>query len=170
MHVAGIGLHSARSSAFVGKELAQFAGLIRFMNDIAAADKLALHVKLRIVGQFVNSLMPSRISESCSTSMPLNFTIRVKLVPLRPEAALREDRRALHEELHRPDHFFLDTLENWIVTHIKFLLFKIAQMRLAVFRRGSLQCRCVQFVAHTSLKCSIHHLMLLHPCLSFKGA
>ena len=33
--------------AFVGKELAQFAGLIHFAYDIAAADKLALHVELR---------------------------------------------------------------------------------------------------------------------------
>src|SRR5439155_9031280 len=80
-----------------------FAGLEHLADDVAAADELALDVKLRDrrpVRKFLDPLAHRRVGEDVD-AFELDAEMAEDLDHGRRKAALRENRRALHEEYDR---------------------------------------------------------------------
>src|SRR5215469_11151193 len=90
----------ARRDAFFDEHVLELAVFVHLADDVAAADELALDVELRNrrpVGEFLDALTDRRIGEHVDT-FELDAQLREDLHDAGGEAALWENRRALHEE------------------------------------------------------------------------
>src|SRR5205807_1122590 len=93
----------ADGNAFFFEKLLQFAGLEHLSDDVAAADELALDIKLRDrrpVREFLDALAHRGVGEHID-AFELDPEMAEDLHHRRREAALRENRAALHEEHDR---------------------------------------------------------------------
>src|SRR5436305_9172794 len=93
----------ADGDAFFFEQLLQFAGLEHLANDVAAADKLALDVKLRDGRpgrEFLDALAHRRVGQDVD-AFELDPHMAEDLHYRGREAALREHRRPLHKEHDR---------------------------------------------------------------------
>src|ERR1700722_897217 len=93
---------AARRYALVGQNLFQLARFEHLADDVAAADELALDVELRNgrpVGEILDALADRRIGQHVH-ALELHAEGGEDRADARREAALRENRRALHVEQH----------------------------------------------------------------------
>src|ERR1043166_4442100 len=93
----------ADKDAFLFEHLLQFAGLEHLADDVATADEFALDIKLRDrrpVREFLDALAHGRVGQYVD-AFELDPHMAEDLHDGRGEAALRKDRRALHEEHDR---------------------------------------------------------------------
>src|SRR4029077_13999814 len=89
--------------ALLFEDLLQFAGFEHLADDVAAADELAVDVKLRHrrpVRVFLDALADRRVGQDVD-AFELDPEMAEDLHDGRREAALREDWRPLHEEHNR---------------------------------------------------------------------
>src|SRR5215211_8899920 len=83
-------------------ELLEFAGLEHLTDDVTAAHELALHVELRDgrpLAEFLDALAQLRVDQDVD-AVELHAELAQALDDGGREAALREHRRALHEQQH----------------------------------------------------------------------
>src|SRR6185437_7160300 len=103
------------------EHLDQLAGGEHLADDVAAADEFALHIKLgdgRPLGEFLDPLAQSRVGQDVD-ALEGDIEMVQHLDHGGGEAALREDRRALHEQHHVVGaDLMLDLLENRVVAHL----------------------------------------------------
>src|SRR6266446_4295724 len=121
----GSGLHVASRQQF-----REFAGLVHLADDVATADKFAFDLELRNrrpVRERLDPLAQRRITQHVDT-LELDTQTAQHLDHQAGKAALREDRRALHEQYHVVlADLALYALLHWI-TH-RFVLLSMAVLR-----------------------------------------
>src|SRR6266478_3949215 len=115
----GSGLHVASRQQF-----REFAGLVHLADDVATADKFALDIELRHrrpVRERLDALAQRRIAQHVDT-LELDTQTAQHLDHQAGKTALREDRRALHEQHHIVfADLALDLLSYWITHRLPLL-------------------------------------------------
>src|SRR5665213_2579499 len=99
MSIFRLAASAPHGDALFLEQVLQFARLVHFADDVAAADELALDVELRDgrpVREFLDALADLRIGQHVN-AFELHADLRQNLHYRRREAALRKDGGALHE-------------------------------------------------------------------------
>ena len=173
-HMLRLAISVTLHHALFFEDLLQFAGLEHLADDVAAADELALNVKLRDrrpVRKFLDALAHRRVGEDVD-AFELDAEMAEDLDHGRRETALRENRRAFHEEydrrladlladailqggFHRFDpRFEWRRSGGWSASLVWFR---------SVLGCAGLQRKRVQLVAHPAAQRLIDQLVLLDP-------
>src|SRR5882724_277452 len=161
--------------ALVLHELAELAGLVHLADDVAAAHEFALDVELRDgrpLAEFLDALTQFRVDQDVD-AVELHAELAQHLDDGGREAALREHRRALHEQQHVVlADLVADALEHLGFAHID-LLKRLegrgseCNIRPSGPLRHGGQFQGMQDAAHPPAQGAIDHLVLLD--LGFAG-